>query len=94
MFAKRFADFSSWMGASPKLVVTVTAIAVFVFHRYRPLDTIGLGILGIAMLPWVAALLTSAELPGGLKFEFRAVEEAQMRQSAELAWLRGINLRA
>ncbi len=40
------------------------------------LDTVTLGLIVIAIVPWLSFLLESAELPGGWKVRFRDVERA------------------
>jgi hypothetical protein len=42
-------------------------------------DAITLALLVIAVLPWVAPLVKSVELPGGLKLELRDLERATAR---------------
>jgi hypothetical protein len=47
-----------------------------------------LGLLGLAILPWLGSLLDVAELPGGWKLEFRKVEAEQHRQRADIEALK------
>ncbi|AWM35679.1 hypothetical protein GobsT_66380 [Gemmata obscuriglobus] len=70
-----------------KLAVSAVAGTAFLVHmaseRTR-LDTTGLALIGLAILPWLASVLTRAELPGGLKVEFQAVKTEQRRQAQEI----------
>jgi hypothetical protein len=67
-----------------KLRVTISVVAVVLAlgHLLRPdvtVDVPTLILLVIALLPWTAPLLKSVELPGGWKFEMRALERAGAR---------------
>lgn len=56
------------------LMVTSACIALAVVHLIYPrlkIDIITLGLLLGAALPWLAPILKSIELPGGLKFELQ-----------------------
>lgn len=70
-----------------KLIVSAVAgialLAHLVSDRTR-LDTTALTLIGLAVLPWLASVLTRAELPGGLKVEFQAVKTEQRRQAQEI----------
>jgi hypothetical protein len=44
-------------------------------------DTLSVGLLIVAVLPWVAQLLSSAKLPGGWEFIFREIKENQEKQA-------------
>lgn len=62
-----------------RLKLTVSAIAVVVAfaHVWRPelaIDAITLALLVCAALPWLAPLIKSVELPGGLKVELAEVK--------------------
>lgn len=48
------------------------------------LDSIGLSLIGISALPWIASYLRSAELPGGLKVQFQEIKAEQARQAREV----------
>jgi hypothetical protein len=70
--------------------LTVVAGTLFIFHlglRYLPawwdqaklpkdggIDSAGLALVALALLPLVAAHLSSAKLPGGIDLAFREVE--------------------
>ncbi len=41
-----------------------------------PIDHVTLGLVILAILPWITSLIESAELPGGIKIKFKDIEEA------------------
>lgn len=62
-----------------KVVISVIAAVGLVVHIAFPnlsIDAISLGLLIIAVLPWLAPLVKAAELPGGFKIEFQEVKAA------------------
>jgi hypothetical protein len=62
-----------------KIIVTLAALGLVVVRWVWPdlkVDSITLGLLVIAVLPWLSALIKSAELPGGWKVEFQDVAQA------------------
>jgi hypothetical protein len=70
-----------------KFTVTVVAILMLVLHLFSDrtkLDTPGLVLVFIALLPWLASIISRAELPGGWKLEFQAVKTEQQRQAQEI----------
>src|SRR5215207_4806755 len=67
-----------------KFAVTAAAVALVVAHQWIKFDTIALGLLAIAVLPWVSSFLQIAELPGGWKFEFQQVKDEQKKQRDDL----------
>ena len=72
------------------LKVAVTGIAVvalilrIAFPQLR-IDAVSLGLLALALLPWLSPLIKSAELPGGLKIEFQEVKRAAEKVVAAIA---------
>jgi hypothetical protein len=63
----------------PKTAVTVGALAIAATRMLwpdSPIDAITLGLLVVAVLPWLSTLIKSAELPGGFKIEFQDVQAA------------------
>jgi hypothetical protein len=71
-----------------KIVVSVIAIVVIAVHLLFPklaVDATVLGLLVIALLPWLSSLIKSAELPGGWKIEFQDMQAAgaKVTESAE-----------
>lgn len=62
-----------------KWIVTVGAIILAIVHFIRPdltIDPVTLGLLIVAVLPWLSSLFKSLELPGGWKIEFQDVRAA------------------
>ena len=71
-----------------QIVISAAAIALVVVHSVWPswtIDGITIGLLVVAVLPWLAPLFKSVELPGGWKIEFRDLQRA--RDKAEQAGL-------
>jgi len=65
-----------------KLAITAGALAVAAAHVIWPglaIDAITLGLVVVALLPWLAPLVKSVELPGGLKVELQEVIDATER---------------
>lgn len=81
-----------------KYVVTVFALALVIVRQFNPTllpdDTITIAPLIVAILPWMPALVGSAEFPGGWKFEFRELEAktAKLQQEVEATRRRIDNL--
>jgi len=68
-----------------KVAISVIAAVGLVVHIAVPklaIDAISLGLLIIAVLPWLAPLVKAAELPGGFKIEFQDVKAAAERVAA------------
>ncbi|MFI0817109.1 hypothetical protein ACH4TX_11450 [Streptomyces sp. NPDC021098] len=58
--------------------VSLLALGVAVAHLVAPdlkIDNVTVALLVIAVVPWLRELFTSIELPGGLRVEFRDVEQ-------------------
>jgi hypothetical protein len=58
--------------------VSFLALGVAVAHLLAPglkIDNVTVALLVIAIVPWLRELFTSIELPGGLRVEFRDVEQ-------------------
>jgi hypothetical protein len=64
--------------------VTLLALALHLLWEKTRLDTTGLVLLFLALLPWMASVISRAELPGGWKLEFQAVKTEQRRQAQEI----------
>ena len=63
-----------------QIVITAAAIALIVVHSVWPsltIDAITIGLLVVAVLPWLAPLFKSLEFPGGWKIEFRDLQQAR-----------------
>ena len=65
-------------GAIGLLVVKLLMQATFPSLKLD--DPLAVGLLVVAVLPWVAQLLSSAKLPGGWELVFREIKENQERQ--------------
>jgi hypothetical protein len=67
------------------------AILIAIVHGFlaKPvIDGITVGLLIISVLPWLSVFITSAEFPGGWKFEFRAIQERQDKQQNDIESLK------
>lgn len=65
-----------------RFAVTIGALAVAVVHLAWPavkVDAVTVALLVIAMLPWLAPLVKSVELPGGLKIELQDLKQVESR---------------
>ena len=59
-------------------LITGGAVIAIITHAFLPtvtVDVITLGFLTIAVLPWVAPIISKVELPGGLKIELQKIED-------------------
>jgi hypothetical protein len=68
-------------------LVAVIALLVHVFTKIDRFDGTATGLLAIAVLPWLADLLDTLELPGGWKVNFRNIKREQMEQRMQLEQL-------
>jgi hypothetical protein len=75
-----------------RIGISAFAVVLLVIHmRYPnalPTDTVGIGLLIMAVLPWLLSIIAEAEFPGGWKVRFREVAEEQQRQANEIAWIK------
>jgi hypothetical protein len=55
------------------------AAGLHVFHPAVTIDTTALVLIALGLLPWLAPLVTTMELPGGFKVTFRDLEAAARR---------------
>lgn len=56
------------------LLLSALALLLALLHLLLPqirIDPVTLFLMGVALLPWLAIVLRSIEIPGGWKFEFR-----------------------
>jgi hypothetical protein len=70
-----------------RVLVSAGAGVLMLTHALLPhvtIDSITLGLFIVAVLPWVAVLIKSAEFPGGWKVEFREVQDAAAQITKEL----------
>lgn len=66
------------------ILITVGALALAAVHVARPqlnIDAVTIVLVVLASLPWLAPIIKSVTLPGGLEFELRDVKE-QLNQVA------------
>lgn len=71
-----------------QISITIASIAIAVVHIIWPglkIDAVNLTLFIVAVVPWLAPLFKSLELPGGLKFEFQELE--RVKQEAKEAGL-------
>jgi hypothetical protein len=76
-----------------KLTITAVAFLALLLHLVSDrtkLDTAGLILVFIALLPWLASVISRVELPGGLKLEFQGVKTEQQRQAQEIDALKSL----
>lgn len=74
-----------------KLLISLCALGVLFIRIIVPtlnIDSIALGLLVVAALPWFADLLDSAEFPGGWKIAFKDLEQQQQEQGEQIRQLR------
>ena len=60
-----------------KVVISLCALALLLAKLLWPkmqIDAIAIGLLIIAILPWISSFLESAKLPGGWELKFRNLE--------------------
>jgi hypothetical protein len=61
-------------------IITLSALIVIIMHLKWPtlaIDGITLALIAIAIIPWLAPLFKSVELPGGWKIEFQELQKAK-----------------
>jgi hypothetical protein len=62
-----------------KMLITLVALVIVVGHRIWPeitIDSVTIIFLVIAILPWLAPVIKSLELPGGFKIEIQDIKSA------------------
>jgi hypothetical protein len=71
---------------SGKIIFSTVAMALFalrtLYPEKVPSDALSLGLVLVAVLPWVDSLIQRAELPGGWVIEFRDLKEKVERNQA------------
>ncbi|MBB5208032.1 hypothetical protein [Chiayiivirga flava] len=63
-------------------IVTLAALALALAHLLFPnlaIDAITLGLLAVAIIPWLAPLIKTLELPGGWKVELQEMYQVSSR---------------
>jgi hypothetical protein len=74
-----------------KISVSMLAVIGLLLHLFMKVDRFdgtAAGLLAIAVLPWLADLLDTLEVPGGWKVHFRDIRREQMEQRKQLEQLR------
>jgi hypothetical protein len=77
--AERKREAEAKKAALIRYVLTGVAVLLAAAHMVWPaasIDSITLGLLAIAVVPWLGPLFKSIELPGGVKVEYRELQEA------------------
>ena len=68
-----------------QISITIASIAIAAVHMIWPdlkIDAVTLTLVIVAVVPWLAPLFKSLELPGGLKFEFQELERVKQEIKA------------
>jgi len=71
--------------ATPQLIISLLAIIIILVHLIWPslaIDGITLTLIVVAVIPWLAPLFKSLELPGGWKIEFKDLAKAKVEADA------------
>ena len=73
-----------------KVLITLLALGLVALQLLglADINATALGLIALAVLPWLSSILDTAELPGGWKVKFREVENEQQRQAREIQWLK------
>jgi len=69
-----------------KVAISLGALAVIIVRALWPglnIDAVTLGLILVAILPWLSGLIKSAEFPGGWKIEFQDIKKAGERVVSE-----------
>lgn len=69
------------------LGIALTLVVIHLLWPVLPIDLMTLGLLGVALLPWLSPLIESAEFPGGWKITLRELKDEQKRQGQEIRML-------
>lgn len=77
-------------GLFPRIALSVLAAAAIVVHILRPhlLDALTAGLIVLGILPWMAPIIKSVELPGIGKIELNKIERKVEEVKKEVAALR------
>lgn len=62
-----------------RIAISIISVGVIIGRILFPniiIDSITLGLLIVAILPWLSSLIESAEFPGGWKIKFRDIKKA------------------
>jgi hypothetical protein len=75
-----------------RVLITLVALVVIVIHGWMPgvaLDAMTLGLLVVAIFPWLAPIVKTVELPGGWKVEFQEIKQEMAKVKGEIAEVKG-----
>jgi hypothetical protein len=70
-----------------RVLISIGALALLTTQLAVPslqLGAIALGLVVLAVLPWLSSIIESAKLPGGWEVKFREVEREQAKQREDL----------
>jgi hypothetical protein len=63
-----------------KISITTTAVVLIIIHLIWPkIDSVTIGLLMLAVLPWLSSLIESVEVPGIGKIKLRNVQDADKK---------------
>jgi hypothetical protein len=67
------AQIRGWLArAQPQHVIAVAALLLLIFDTFiKSLSAVALGLIVVALSPWLIKFMKTLELPGGIKMEFR-----------------------
>lgn len=85
---EREATETSRIASRHPLAIAVIAGAALLLHLLKPLDLVAVALIVLGLTPWLAGILSRAELPGGWKLEFARIETKQAQQQREIESLR------
>lgn len=63
-----------------QILISLAAISLIVAHIISPslaIDGVTLGLIVVAIIPWLAPLFKSLQLPGGVKIEYQDLEKTE-----------------
>ncbi|CAB1061709.1 hypothetical protein D1BOALGB6SA_6484 [Olavius sp. associated proteobacterium Delta 1] len=69
-----------------KIIISCAGLLILLARLIWPMikiDAISLGLIIVAILPWLSSLIESAEFPGGWKIKFHDMERAGAKITAE-----------
>lgn len=72
--------------AAVKVIISLIALALIAAHLIWPqltVDAITLGLLVVAILPWLSTVIESAKFPGGWEVKFRDLQAAGAKIAQE-----------
>ena len=76
------------IGKSVVSAIAIIALLLHLFTESSRFDTAALVLVFLAVLPWLASVISRAELAGGWKLDFQVVKNEQRRQAQEIEALK------